>query len=156
MARATRHHLPPAAPAAGESPPLENKSLTRQEFARHLYKLMRAKGWSQSDLARAAFGSTEDSAGHTVANKRGLVSSYLSGRSFPDTKTLDQLAKALSVKSEELLPNTLETAIDQGPAALEIKQAVGHPDKVWLRVSQLVTLDQALDVANILRPGGKK
>jgi transcriptional regulator with XRE-family HTH domain len=149
MARSNRHFSPPGAVPAGLAP----APIARQEFARRLHKLMRAKNWNQSDLARVAFGTTEDARGYTVARGRDSISSYLRGTTIPDPKNRDKLAKALGVSPEELLPNGLFDAMEQEEPSLEIKQVVGHPGQAWLRVNQLVTFDQALKIAGILNDG---
>lgn len=149
MARNPRFQLSPSK-SDGESD-MTPKALSKQEFARRLYQLMRKKNWSQSDLARAAFGTMKGSEGYTIPRRKDSVSGYLAGRVWPDPKSLEQMAKAFGISVEDLLPNTTMAAIDQGEPSLEIKQAAGHPDKVWVRVSQLVTLDQAVSIAQILQ-----
>lgn len=138
MARNARHTLPPAVvePEGNLAP----KALTRQEFGRRLHALMLERGWNQSELARQAdIG-------------RDAVSTYIRGRSFPEPKSLHALAEALGVEVAELLPNSAMSAIDADVAPmLEIRQAQGHPDKVWLRVNRMVTLAQAAEIFEVLR-----
>jgi len=51
----------------------------------------------------------------------------------------------------DLLPNDVVLAIENEAAPmLEIRQAAGHPDKVWLRVNRMVTFKQAADIFAIL------
>lgn len=83
----------------------------RKDFGRLLYKLMVAKNWNQSDLAKETFGETDDGRGYKVAKGRDLISKYLRGITFPDNKTLAKLATALNVEAGELLPTTLKALI---------------------------------------------
>lgn len=116
------------------------KELTKLEFGRRLNKLMLDRGWNQSDLARAA------------GLGRDAISTYVRGRSFPEPKSLRKLADAMSLTTEDLLPNTVAAAMDADTAPmLEIKQAAGHPEHVWIRVNRMVTFDQAAQIFNIIR-----
>lgn len=135
MSQKPRHHLPPSADT-----PTEPKELAKLEFGRRLAALMLDRGWSQSDLARAAnLG-------------RDAISTYVRGRSFPEPKSLRALAEALGIPAGELLPNTVMSAIEADTAPmLEIKQAAGHPDRVFIRVNRMVTLDQAAAIFNIIK-----
>lgn len=145
MSREQRHSLS----VSREELP-DDEPLTRQEFARRLNRLLMEKGWSQSDLARRAFGTTVNSQGYTVAAKRDRVSCYITGKSFPDRKTLAKIAEAFGVEPEELLPNVTMNAIQKEEVSLEIRQAAGHPDKVWLRVNKLVSPAKAARVFTVL------
>lgn len=136
MSRNARHHLPPGSNYAEGSP----RQLTKQKFGRRLMDMMLKKGWNQSDLARnAQLG-------------RDAISTYVRGRSFPEPRNLDRLAAALGVAKTDLLPNTAAAAIDNDPAPmLEIKQAAGHPDMVWVRVNRMVSFDQAVRIFEVLK-----
>jgi transcriptional regulator with XRE-family HTH domain len=114
------------------------KALTKQEFGRRLQALMRERNWNQSDLARAA------------GMGRDAVSTYVRGRSLPEPKSLKKLSDAFGMEPQQLLPNTAMAAMDQEFPALEVKQAVGHPDKCWLRINQMVSTKQAMRVMQIL------
>lgn len=145
MSQKARHHLKPAHnPLANPlmDPALELKELSKQEFGRRLMKLILDRGWNQSDLARAA---------HLG---RDAISTYVRGRSFPEPRSLKALADALSVSTEALLPNSVTMAMDADTAPmLEIKQAAGHPEKVFLRVNRMVSLQQAAEIFNIINRG---
>lgn len=135
MSRSPRRHLPPASDIP-ESP----AEITKIEFGRRLQHLHLAKGWNQSDLARAA------------GLGRDAISTYINGRSFPEPKSLLALAEALQVDPSELLPNSVAMAMKQDAApVLEIKQSAGHPDKVYLRVNRVVTFEQAAQIFSILK-----
>lgn len=135
MSQKVRHHLAPSS-----DPALEPKELGKLEFGRRLMQLMLDKGWNQSDLARAA------------GLGRDAISTYVRGRSFPEPRSLRSLADALGTNTETLLPNSVVMAIDADTAPmLEIKQAAGHPDRVFIRVNRMVTLEQAAAIFNIIK-----
>lgn len=145
--RAAKDRLPPSPGPVIDLAPVE---LRKQEFARRLYELMIAKGWNQSDLARAAFGTRATKDGTMDAKGKDAVSSYITGRSLPTKSSLVALANALGVKPEELLPNTLKAQIANEAAALTIRVAHGHPDKVWIQLSRQVSPPTAARIQMIL------
>lgn len=117
---------------------LAPKHLTKQEFGRRLYRLMIKHGWNQSELARQA-GLPRDS-----------VSTYIRGRTLPTPKSLQALANALGMTPGDLLPNALETAIDEDNPSLEVRVSVSAPDKAWLRVNRLVSFQTAARVMELI------
>lgn len=119
---------------------MEPKELGKLEFGRRLMKLMLDRGWNQSDLARAA------------GLGRDAISTYVRGRSFPEPRSLRSLADALGVTTDELLPNSVTLAMDADTSPmLEIKQAAGHPDRVFIRINRMVSLQQAAEIFNIIK-----
>lgn len=135
MAKNTRRHLQPT-----DIPSDSPVEITKIDFGRRLQARMLDLGWNQSDLARAA------------GLGRDAISTYVRGRSFPEPKSLKALADALRVEPQELLPNEVAMAMRSDTAPmLEIKQAAGYPDRVYLRVNRLVTLDQAAQIFGILK-----
>lgn len=135
MAPKVRSHLPADAPTPATLIP---KHLTKQEFGKRLYKLMLAKGWHQSELARQA----------DVA--RDAVSTYIRGKSLPTPVNLQALANALDVAPDELLPNITEAAIDEDDPSFEIKTSTSAQGKAWIRVNRLVTVATALKIGELL------
>lgn len=135
MARKTRVHLP--ADSASDIR-LAPKHLTKQEFGKRLYNLMLRKGWHQSELARQA------------DLPRDSISVYIRGRSLPTPLNLRQLAAALDVTPEELLPNYVESAIDDDQPSLELKVSPNMPDQAWLRINRLVSVRAALKIMDVL------
>jgi transcriptional regulator with XRE-family HTH domain len=119
-------------------------ALTLQEFSRRLYRLMLGKGWTQAELARQS-GMTRDS-----------ISGYVRGNHMPTHDSVKNLAKALGVKPEELLPNIVETAIDEDTPSLELKVSTSDPSKSWLRVNRLVSTKAAGEVINLLNEDAEK
>lgn len=112
--------------------------LTKQDFGKRLYALMLSKGWTQSELARQA------------DLPRDSVSTYVRGKSLPTPVSLEKLASALGVEPAELMPNHVESAIDNDMPALEMKVSPNQPGVAWLRVNRLVTTQTALKIMTLL------
>ena len=108
MARKVRTHV-------GDDRPLAPKHLTKQEFARRLYKLMVSKGWHQSELARQA------------DIPRDSVSVYIRGKPLPSPLTVKKLAEALNVTPTELLPNYVESAIEEDIPSFDMRVSANAP-----------------------------
>lgn len=135
MARNTRTHLP----TDGEKDlALAPKALTKEEFGRRLYQAMMRKGWNQAELARRS------------DCPRDSISMYIRGKTLPLPLALGKLADALGLDPLELLPNHVESAIDEDNPSFEIKQSPNTPNTAWLRVNRLVTITAALKIADIL------
>ena len=113
--------------------------MTKQEFGRKLHAILLERGWNQSEMARRA------------GIGRDAISTYVRGRSLPEPATLKRMAEALGMEPTELLPNAFEAAVDNGLPALEIREAVGHPGKAWIRVNQRVSTQQAIRIMQILQ-----
>lgn len=135
MARKIRPHI---VTDSASDPVLAPKHLTKQEFAKRLYTLMIRKGWHQSELARQS-GLPRDS-----------ISVYMRGKSLPEAANTQALANALGVSVEQLMPNHVESAIDEDSPALEMKVSPNAPNAAWIRVNRLVSLRTALSVMDLL------
>lgn len=129
----------------GATPPVNDseidlapRSLTKQEFGKRLYQLMLGKGWNQSQLARYA-GIGRDS-----------VSQYMRGRTFPTPQNLAALAKALSCRPEDILPNYLESAVDREQPEIEIKGVHGDKDHMWVRINMRLPRLKALRILSVI------
>ncbi len=114
-------------------------ALTKEQFGRRLYKLMLSRGMRQADLARAS------------GMGRDAISTYVTGRSFPSPDSLNRIAKALNVEAEALLPNQAIGAIERDAPHFELKVSGGDPMKAHLKVDQIVSLDTALKVAELIK-----
>ena len=135
MARKAWHSLPPVQETEIDLTP---RHLTKQEFGKRLYELMIKKGWNQSDLARhAKLG-------------RDSISTYVRGIAFPEGKNLEKLCQALGVKREDLLPNTVEEAMDREHPSMEIKVSHSDPSKCWLRINRMVSTATAAKVFELI------
>ena len=135
MARKVRTHV-----MIGDTPTfnLRPKHLTKMEFAKRVYRLMLNKGWHAAELARQA------------GLERAAIGTYLHGKTFPSPTNLAALAKALGVTPEELLPNTVESAIDEDNPSFEIKASDNAPGLAWLRINRLVTMETATKIATLI------
>ena len=134
MARKVRTHL-----IDTPEPATMPEHLTKQQFGRRLFSLMMAKGWRQSELARQA------------DLPRDSISTYVRGRSLPTPHNLARLSKALGVKPEALLPNHVESAIDNDNPSFEMRASPNAPNVVWLRVNRAVSLSTAVKIAELIQ-----
>ncbi|CDZ55033.1 helix-turn-helix domain-containing protein [Neorhizobium galegae] len=134
MTNRVRSHIASDTPTLNMAP----SHLTKQEFGKRVYRLMIGKGWTQSELARQS-GLPRDS-----------ISVYVRGKSLPTPQSLETLAKALDTTPEELLPNHVESAIDEDHPSLEMKVSPNAPNVAWLRINRLVTVGAALKIMEIL------
>jgi transcriptional regulator with XRE-family HTH domain len=116
--------------------------MTKDEFGTHLYRLMVAKGWRQSDLARAA------------GLPRNNISTYIRGRSYPARETLHKLAEALAIPIDELLPeHDILPVRGQLPAELELRVSADRPDLAFLAIRRWVPLAIASRVIALVSGG---
>jgi transcriptional regulator with XRE-family HTH domain len=136
MARNNRTHY--ADSSNRQTHDLAPRHLTKQEFAKRLYRLMLKRGWNQSELARQA------------DLPRDSVSTYIRAKVMPTPQSAQRLAVALGVVPEELMPNHVESAIDEDSPSLEMKVSVNAPSKAWLRVNRLVSLSTAARVIDLI------
>lgn len=142
MAKRTRAQV-----AVGDTPTpseLRPKYMTKQEFARRIYRLMLKKGWSQSQLAREA------SKGGDPQVTRDDVSRYIRGVSLPIEGKLLKLAKVFGVDATDILPNYTATAMDREHPAFEMKVSPANAGVAWLRVNRLVKTSTATAIAAML------
>ncbi|MCE7902849.1 MAG: XRE family transcriptional regulator [Gammaproteobacteria bacterium PRO9] len=121
-----------------------------QEFARRLQAEMQKRGWTQADLARAAFGSTKDSRGYNVARGRDRISVYLRGLQKPDQAHLGKIAAALSVTAEDLAPGLFANSIDREHPAFRVNVVPGHSDKAHLVINRLVPMAMAMKIGQMI------
>jgi len=133
MPRNSRFHID-SMPETSLAP----KHLTKQEFGRRLYQLMLARGWNQSELARKA------------DLPRDSVSTYIRGRTLPTPKSLQAMADALGVTPADILPNSIESAVDEDMPSIEMRVSTSAPSMAWLRVNRLVSLSTAAKVIEMI------
>jgi transcriptional regulator with XRE-family HTH domain len=134
MTRSTRFHVDEL-PESNLAP----KHLTKQQFGRRLYQLMLSRGWNQSELARQA------------DLPRDSISTYVRGIAFPTPKSLKSLAVALGVSMTDILPNAIESALDDDHPSFELKVSPSAPNTAWLRINRLVTLSTATKIAELIQ-----
>ena len=133
MPRNSRFHID-SMPETSLAP----KHLTKQEFGRRLYQLMLARGWNQSELARQ------------VDLPRDSVSTYIRGRTLPTPKSLQAMADALGVTPADILPNSIESAVDEDMPSIEMRVSTSAPSMAWLRINRLVSLSTAAKVIEMI------
>ena len=117
----------------GEDTKLAPKALSKTEFARRLYQLMADRGWNQSDLCRAAFGTNPETGD---VRGRDIVSKYINGRTYPTPKSVAKLAKAFGITPDELLPNYVKEGMAEEAPSFEVRQVAGDPHRVWLTINR--------------------
>ncbi len=118
-----------------------------EEFAKRLHYALLKRGISQSDLARLVWNETRtDSKGFEQVVGRDRISAYINKKAMPSPATLQKIADALEMNVHELAPNLTAAAVEKDSPALEMKMIEGHPDKVLLRINQLVPLSVAAKI----------
>ena len=131
-------------PSDERASPLTPDEMTRQEFGRHLQKLLDERNWNQSDLAREIARVTGK------PERRDAISTYINGRSFPSVKTVGELCRALNISREELLPNTIIHATQAEHPAFEMRAAAGHPGRAWIRLNRMMSFETATRIAQLI------
>jgi transcriptional regulator with XRE-family HTH domain len=115
----------------------------RKEFGRRLEKLMLAKGYTQSDLARRA---NDRMIGEDNQVGRYSINAYVKGRSVPSKQRLIAIAEALECDISELLPAT-EAELPVGEH-LTVR-ATGH-GRMLVSLERKVTLATAAAILQLL------
>ena len=113
------------------------KHLSKEEFARNLYELMRSKGWTQSELSRRA------------GIGRDNISQYIRGRTYPTPGMLAKVAQALGTTPEELLPNYYEDAVERASPQLEYREIPGDETYCWSRINKRVLKKNATKIIDL-------
>lgn len=128
---------------------LHSRHLTNQEFGRRLQDLLNMKGWKQSQLARAAFGTEINNDGHTVAKGRDRISAYVNGKQIPDTYNMQKLADALGVDIKDLAPDITSEAMMRETPDIYLHK-VPNQDVVLLKLEKLLTLETAHKIMGLV------
>lgn len=122
----------------------------KAEFARRLQTAMVGKGWNQSELARRA---SEQLPKPVAGQKRGhaigrdLISHYVRGAMLPGPTNLEALAKALGVKSADLMPAGVPSASGEA-APFEVR---GMADgRLYLRIARTVSSETGMKILALL------
>lgn len=117
-------------------------------FAQRLNKLMLQKGWTGAELAREA-------SKHAPQRKelgRHLISSYLRGSSEPTGANLQYVAKALGVRTDDLLPPL--PGMGESPQFATVTS--GLDGKTRLVVDAEIDAETALKVLTLVREATAK
>lgn len=115
-------------------------------FHVRLREMLAQKGWSQSDLARAVWGSTQDAKGNSVARNRDRVSQYCSGKGVPEPENLKKIADALGVTVAQLAPDIVSAGVEAEEPSFALHAVQGRPNMVVLRVNTLTTAELAASI----------
>ena len=143
MTKTVTRHSPPAAG------PQYSLRMRHQEFAQRLYAVLVDKGWKQSQLARACFGTVKTPAGHTVAKGRDRISAYINGKSLPDPVNLQKMATALGVDVAELAPDLHYATATREEPEFYIHKIPGE-DKAHIKLERSVPLQLAYEIYGLL------
>ena len=103
------------------------------------YEAMSNKGWTQSDLSRAA-GVGRDS-----------ISNYIRGISLPNVRNLKKLADGLGVEMEDLNPNFSMSAAGLDVPSIQTRALPGDPHFMYLEINCKLPTDVALSAAVIIK-----
>ena len=125
-------------------------------FSLRLVDRMARQGLSQSDLARAIWGTVVDARGRDVARNRDRISNYTRGRQMPEPSTLRKIAAALDCAATDLNPPAHRTArpvelTGALPATgLRFTQIGGRADLALLELHRVVPTALALKIMLLL------
>jgi len=137
MSRKSRTHLLGGS-GEGTDNVVPMQFMTKEEVGRNLYRLMLARGLSQADLARGAKLS------------RTSISEYIRGRALPSQLSLENLARVLGVKSEQIMPNHVAAAISDDSPEFEFKASQADPSFGRLKIDRLVSFETGMKIGQLL------
>jgi transcriptional regulator with XRE-family HTH domain len=128
----------------------QNDLLSEQSFAKKLNRLMVAKGWRQTDLAKATWGDkVDEKTGKRVVNNRDRLSNYINGKQFPDPVNLTLLANALGVSEAELAPDLTAELVEREEPEVYLQQVAGHSGQLF-NMKKLLPSSTVLKILTIL------
>lgn len=131
--------------------PFPTQRWKSEEFRHNLQQALIRKGWSQSDLARAIWGSyTDERTGYKLARNRDRIARYVRGVNFPDPLALSQIAKALETTPEDLAPERVGESLAERTPQVSIQQIPGYEDKVHLVIDALVPAKLAAKIYTLM------
>lgn len=128
--------------------PLERAEL--DAFSRKLNELMARQGMSQSDLARAVWGSTIDPRGRDTAKNRDRISHYTRGSQLPEARTMKLLATALGVDPTELSPSRSLPSTPGSAREVSLTTIGGRSDVALVSVNKMLPMSYAVRVLALL------
>lgn len=136
-----------AAPPATRSPV---DRMEREALSRTITELMARQGISQSDLARAIWGTTVDPRGRDVARNRDRISNYVRGTQMPEPSTLKKIADVLGVEPTDLVPSLAVKGAAHATPDINMTVVAGRPDMALLTVNKMLPLGVAVKVLALL------
>lgn len=87
---------------------------------------------------------------------RDAISTYVNGRSFPTSASLNLLCKAFGLTREEVFPNATYDATNDEHPALELRMMAGQPGKAWVRVNRLLSFETAAHIVQLINAEDRK
>lgn len=121
------------------------------EFARRLQAAMQAKGWNQSELARACEKHLPKASKGQIQNLnfgRDRISHYVRGVSLPRPESLAVIAKALGVEQDELMPPLGVPSAGGDRPAFQMQSA--GDGRVFLSINRTMSMALAMQIAGLL------
>lgn len=125
------------------------EKMQHQEFARRLYKILVEKGMTQSDLARACYGTTKNDAGYTVAKGRDRISMYIRGKAIPAPTALKKMAEVLGVRVSDLSPEAAADMSRREEPDFYIRK-IPDESSAHIKIDRVVPLEAAYEIYGIL------
>ena len=125
-------------------------------FRERLYQLRRAKGWSQSDVARRIWGEQTSKDGYKSAKNRDRISAYEGARAVPERENLEALAEVLGVGVADLAPDLVLSGRSVGgkpPGAPNISLVLvpGGNDVAHLTVDLFLPFGLGVEIIQLLQ-----
>lgn len=118
-----------------------SKEAIRKEFAKRLSAFLADRGWNQSELARRA----DDLGASRVS--RDDISGYVRGQRLPGPGKERQIAAALGVALEELIPSA--PSVDRDRPDFEVRSAGNGA--VWIKMEKRIPYATAVKVMELLQ-----
>lgn len=117
--------------------------IARNIFAQNLAEVLDAKGWSQAEFARR------------LGRTRDAVSTYVNGRTFPNTETMAQILQVLGVPESRLMPQ-IESVLEVGAGKttidrFEIRIETDDPTMAHVILDRRLPTAVALSLAEFLK-----
>jgi transcriptional regulator with XRE-family HTH domain len=128
-----------------------HRDVIKWEFATQLRRHLLSRNWSQTDLANAAAKKMPDG-----KFGRYLISGYVNAQYLPHPLNLAAMAAALKVKTEDLLPQGGSNLPKRGEATPPQDLRVLGDGRASLRINQVVTMELALKILQLLNESTKK
>jgi len=118
------------------------RDAVKRDFGLRLQRAVFAKGWNQSDLARAV------SAEMNKTVPRDNVSNWVRGVALPVGPTLLAIAKVLGMPPEELVSPSGRPSTESRVPKLDVRFLDGGT--AWLKVNRQVSRELARKIVNML------
>lgn len=147
MSRTLAHRMPAAQEVHKMSQAVESRETA---FARRLQALMAERNLSNSELARRVWGEITNSRGYKEAKGRDRIGKYIKGETYPEPRTLKEIADALGVGVPELAPDGPAKATPWEAAETSLLVLEGHPGKALLRIDKILPFAKATRILQIL------